>query len=97
MARGHRKCKIVLHVDSLFQNCHRSILTLQTKIIKHQTNYQKTIESLKKTHGKTSKKRLPFSEVSKESKRLSVCNSLLPEGANRENEENRNKNARLSF
>ena len=62
----------LLHVDSLCQNCHRSILTLQTKIIKHQTNYQKTIESLKKTHGKTSNKRLPFSEMSQESKRLSL-------------------------
>ena len=58
----------LLHVDSLCKNCHRSVLTLQTKSIKHQTNYQRTIETLKKTHGKTSKKRLPFSEVSQESK-----------------------------
>ena len=87
----------LLHVDSLCQNCHRSIWTLQTKSIKYQNSYQKTIESLKKTHGKTSKKRLPFSEMSQESKRLSLSNALLPGGANRENEENRNKNAPVSF
>ena len=53
----------LLHADSLCRNCHRSLLTLQTKVLYHKTNYEKTIDSLKKTHGKTSKKRLPFENV----------------------------------
>ena len=53
----------LLHADSLCRNCHRSLLTLQTNVHRHKANYEKTIESLKKTHGKTSKKRLPFENV----------------------------------
>ena len=52
----------LLHVDSLCRNCHRS-LTLKTKVLYHKGNSEKTIETLKKTHGKISKKRLPFENV----------------------------------
>ena len=86
----------LLHVDSLCQNCHRSLLTLQTKVTNFQRSYQRTVETLKKTHGKTSKKRLPFSVASPESKRRSIDNQFLPGGANDENEST-DKTARVSF
>ena len=86
----------LLHVDSLCQNCHRSLLTLQTKVTNFQRSYQRTVQILKKTHGKTSKKRLPFSEASPESKTRSIDNQFLPGGANDENEST-DKTARVSF
>ena len=85
----------LLHVDSLCQNCHRGLLTLQNKVRTFQARYQNTIETLRKTHGKTSKKRLPFSEIP-ESKRQSVDYQIMSGGATNENEESMDKTSRVS-
>ena len=90
----------VLHTDSICRNCHKSLLTLKTKLIYHKTNYEKTIQNLKHTHGKTSKKRLPFEEPdstheAKESRRessnpLPLCESMVED-------KNEKKNSKVSM
>ncbi|XP_053398038.1 uncharacterized protein LOC123565316 [Mercenaria mercenaria] len=50
-------------VNSVCQNCFRSISTLKVKLQTHKENYEQTILKLQKTHGRVSKKRLPFENV----------------------------------
>ena len=50
-------------VNSLCQNCHRSLNTIQSRIQVHKQNYEKTVAQLKRSHGRLSKKRLPFDDL----------------------------------
>ena len=61
------------NVNSLCQTCHRSLLSVKAKLYNHRLNYDKTVSSLRKTHGRISKKRLPFDELPvAEPKRVSI-------------------------
>ena len=50
-------------VNSVCQNCQRSLSNIQSRVQVHKLNYEKTVSELKKTHGRVSKKRLPFEEL----------------------------------
>ena len=50
-------------VNSVCQNCQRSLNTIQSRIQVHKLNYEKTVSQLKKSHGRLSKKRLPFDDL----------------------------------
>ena len=59
--------------NSLCQTCHRSLLSVKAKLYNHRLNYDKTVSSWRKTHGRISKKRLPFDELPvAEPKRVSI-------------------------
>ena len=61
------------NVNSVCQTCHRSLLSVQSKLHNHRQNYDKTVSNLRKTHGRISKKRLPFDDLPvTEPKRVSV-------------------------
>ena len=51
------------NVNSLCQTCHRSLLSVKAKLYNHRLKYDKTFSALRKTHGRISKKRLPFEEL----------------------------------
>lgn len=91
----------MLHVDSLCKNCHRSLLTLQAKVLLHQSNYKRTVESLKKSHGQVSRKRLPFEEpsITQEAKRgMTVLpESKLNENTNMDIDENADTTAKVKL
>ena len=50
-------------VNSVCQNCYRSINNIRSRLQVHKQNYEKTISQLRKTHGRVSKKRLPFEDL----------------------------------
>ena len=43
------------YVDSVCRNCHRSVLTIESKLHLLQQKYENTVSNLKKSHGRVSR------------------------------------------
>lgn len=67
------------NVNSVCQVCHRSLLSVKSKLHNHKLNFEKTISKLRTTHGRISKKRLPFEDMPVDQKRIAVA----PDGSSK--------------